>query len=63
MSSRDVFYGIGDGMYWLFENTLEPIRDNAWIAVLIFGFVAFGYWMKKQVDYNKIAENDSNQIK
>lgn len=63
MSSRDVFYGIGDGMYWLFENTLEPLGDMPWISVMIFGFVAFAFWMKKQVDYSKIAKNDPDQIK
>ncbi len=63
MNSEDVFYSIKDGAYWLFENTLEKIGDNFWIATLIFGFIAFGYWMKRQVDYNKIAENDPNQIK
>ncbi|MFD1553607.1 hypothetical protein DNU06_16150 [Putridiphycobacter roseus] len=63
MSSSDIFYGIKDGMYWVFQNTLEPLADYPWIVTLIFGFVAFAYWMKRQVDYNKIAENDPNQIK
>ena len=27
MTSADVFYGIGDGLYWLFQNTLEPIGE------------------------------------
>ena len=34
-----------------------------WFLVLVFGFVAFGYWMKRQMDYNKQAEADPNQIK
>ncbi|MGV6861845.1 MAG: hypothetical protein ACWA41_08730 [Putridiphycobacter sp.] len=63
MSSADVFYGIKDGMYWLFEKTLEPIGDLFWEATLIFGFVAFAYWMYRQVQFNKEAENDPNQIK
>jgi len=63
MSSADVFYGIGDAMYAFFESTLEPMGDRFWQATLIFGFVCFFYWMKRQVDYNKIAKNDSNQIK
>ena len=63
MTSADVFYGIGDGLYWLFENTLEPIGDYCWMTVLIAGFVMFGYWMKRQADFNKQAENDPNQIK
>ncbi len=63
MSSSDIFYAIKDGLYWLFENTLEAMGDMPWIAVMIFGFAAFAFWMKKQVDYNKIAENDPNQIK
>ncbi|MFK8045262.1 MAG: hypothetical protein AB8B72_07195 [Crocinitomicaceae bacterium] len=63
MSSSDFFFGLKDGFYWLFENTLEVLGDLPWQGVLIFGFVAFGYWMKRQVDYNKIAENDSDQIK
>lgn len=63
MSSRDVFYAIGDGMYALFENTLEPIGDKFWPVVLVFGFVAFGFWMAKQVKFNKEAENNPDQIK
>jgi len=63
MSSSDFFYALKDGIYWLFENTLEPLGDMPWIGVLILGFVAFAYWMKRQVDYNKIAEEDPNQIK
>ena len=63
MSSSDIFYSIKDGCYWLFENTLEALGDMPWIGILIFGFIAFAYWMKRQVAYNKIAENDPNQIK
>ncbi len=63
MSSADIFYGIKDVAYWLFQNTLEPIGDNFWKLVLLFGFVAFGYWMWRQAKFNKIAENDPNQIK
>lgn len=63
MSSSDIFYGIADGAYWLFINTLEVIGDAAWMLVLAFGFVAFIYWMFRQHKYNQIAENDPNQIK
>ncbi len=63
MSSSDFFYGLKDGLYWLFQNTLEPMGDYPWIATLLLGLVGFAYWMKRQSDYNKIAENDSNQIK
>jgi len=65
MSSTDVFNGIGDAMYWLFETTLEPMSDGDWVwrIVLIFGFVAFAYWMKRQADYNKQAAADPNQLK
>lgn len=63
MSSSEVFYGIKDGFYWLFENTLEVIGDSFWTGTLIFGFIAFAYWMKRQLAFNKIAENDPNQIK
>lgn len=63
MSSTEVFYGIKDVAYWAFLNTLEPIEDKFWMVVLVFGFLAFGYWMYRQVQYNKIAENDPNQIK
>ena len=63
MSSRDVFYGIADGMYWLFENTLELMGDFPWIFVMFFGFFAFALWMRLQVKFNKVAENDPNQIK
>lgn len=63
MSSADVFYGIKDIAYWAFETTLEPIGDSFWMLVLVFGFVCFGYWMFLQAKYNKIAENDPNQLK
>ena len=63
MSSADVFYGIKDVSYWLFENTLEPIGDNFWKVALIFGFLAFGYWMRLQAKYNKAAENNPDQRK
>ncbi len=63
MSSADVFYGIKDVSYWLFENTLEPIGDNFWKAALVFGFLAFAYWMRLQSKYNKAAENNPDQRK
>jgi hypothetical protein len=63
MSSADVFYGIKDVSYWLFENTLEPIGDNFWKAALVFGFLAFAYWMRLQSTYNKAAENNPDQRK
>ncbi len=63
MTSTDVFYGIKNGMYWLFENTLEVMNDWPWIFVMFFGLFAFIYWMRWQVKFNKIAENDPNQIK
>jgi hypothetical protein len=63
MSSTDVFYAIGDGAYWVFQNTLEPIGEIYWNIVLVFGFIAFGYWMYRQVQFNKMAESDPNQLK
>jgi len=63
MSSADFFYGLGKGAYWLFENTLEPTGEMFWRTMLTFGFLAFGFWMYKQVQYNKQAANDPNQIK
>ena len=65
MSSADIFYGLGDLFYTLFISTLEPISDGDWVwrLVLIFGFVAFAYWMYRQAQYNKIAEADPNQLK
>ena len=65
MSSADIFNGLGDLCYSLFQSTLEPISDGdaVWRIVLIFGFVAFGYWMYRQVQFNKQAEADPNQIK
>jgi hypothetical protein len=63
MSSADFFYGLAKGAYWLFENTLEPTGEMFWKTMLTFGFLAFGFWMYKQVQYNKQAANDPNQIK
>lgn len=63
MSSADIFYALGEGSYWLFEKTLEPTGEIFWKTVLVFGFLAFGYWMYRQVKFNKIAANDPNQIK
>jgi hypothetical protein len=63
MTSSELFYGLGDLAYWAFENTLEPLGDAPWMIVLTFGFVAFGYWMFRQVQYNKQAEADPNQLK
>ena len=63
MSSADVFYAIKDGMYWAFENTIEPLADMPWICVMFFGFFAFGLWMRLQSKFNKAAEQDPNQIK
>ena len=63
MSSIEVFNATKDICYWAFENTLEPMGDMPWTIVLIFGFVAFAYWMKRQMDYNKQAEADPNQLK
>jgi hypothetical protein len=63
MSSRDVFYSLSDGFYWFYQTTLESLTDYPWIAVMFFGFFAFGLWMRLQVKFNKIAENDPKQIK
>jgi cytochrome b subunit of formate dehydrogenase len=63
MSSADIFYGLGDLFYWLFINTLEPLGDMPWILIMWAGFIAFGYWMYRQVQYNKQAAADPNQIK
>jgi uncharacterized membrane protein len=63
MSSREVFYSIADGAYWVFENTLVVMGDYPWIFVMFFGMFAFALWMVLQVRYNKAAENDPNQIK
>ncbi|NOQ70708.1 MAG: hypothetical protein GQ574_01830 [Crocinitomix sp.] len=63
MSSTDVFYALGDACYWVFENTLEPIGEIYWVGVLMLGFFAFGYWMWRQYQFNKIAEADPNQLK
>lgn len=63
MSSADVFYAIEDGLYWLFENTLEPMGDMPWILVMFGGFIGFLYWMYRQVQYNKEAAENPNQIK
>ena len=63
MSSADVFYGIADGMYWLFQHTLEPTGEIFWRVCLTGGFLGFGYWMFRQVKYNNIAKNDPQQIK
>ena len=63
MSSADVFYAIGDVCYWLFINTLESLGNLPWIIFMWIGFILFGYWMKRQMDYNKQAEADPNQIK
>lgn len=65
MSSAEIFNWLGDGCYWLFENTLEPISDGDWIWRLILwgGFAGFGYWMYRQHKYNKEAAADPNQLK
>ena len=63
MSSKEVFYAIGDGMYWLFETTLEVMGDYPWIFVMFFGIFCFALWMRLQAKFNKAAENDPNQIK
>jgi hypothetical protein len=63
MSSSDFFYGLGRGFYWLFENTLEPTGEAWWKTWLVLGFLGFGYWMYRQVKYNKEAKNNPNQIK
>ncbi|MFT4600126.1 MAG: hypothetical protein ACI857_000296 [Arenicella sp.] len=65
MSSTDVFNAIGDGMYWLFQSTLEPMSDGdlVWKLVMWFGFIAFGFWMYKQYKFNKEAEANPNQLK
>ena len=39
MSSADIFYGLGKGAYWLFENTLEPTGEMFWKVMLVFGFI------------------------
>ncbi|MBK9190110.1 MAG: hypothetical protein IPM77_00695 [Crocinitomicaceae bacterium] len=63
MSSAEFFYWLGDMFYWLFENTLEPTGELYWKTVMIGGFVGFGYWMYRQIQFNKQAANDPNQLK
>lgn len=63
MSSTDVFLGLKDAFYWLFQNTLEPTGELFWMGSLFLGFVMASYWMYRQAQFNKAAENDPNQIK
>jgi hypothetical protein len=63
MSSLEVFTWLHEFIYWVFELTLESVHDRPWQAVLLLGFVAFGYWMYRQVQYNKEAENNPDQLK
>ena len=63
MSSAEFFYALGDLFYWLFINTLEPLGDLPWQVTMFGGFAGFGYWMYRQVQYNKEAAADPNQIK
>jgi len=63
MSSADFFYWLGGVFEWTFINILEALGNAPWMFCLAAGFILFGYWMKRQADYNKQAEADPNQLK
>ena len=66
MNLTDFFWGLGDLYYWVFENSLDEdkgITNFFNSAILIFGFIAFGYWMMKQAKLNKQAASNPDQLK
>ena len=63
MSSSDFFYCLGDIFYWLFINTLEAWSDWPWVIIMWSSLILFCYWMKRQMDFNKEAASNPNQIK
>ena len=61
MSSTPVFEAISDFFSWCFISF--EVMGNAFNdALLGLAFVGIAYWMYRQTKYNKIADNDPNQL-
>lgn len=65
MTSTDFFWGIGD----VFETILTIFDENIgftaffnWL-VIIGIFLGMLYWLRHQVNFNKQADQDPNQLK
>ena len=58
-----LLYPVRDFLTWMFENTLEPLRNTP-NALFFFIFLGGGvYWMFVQSKLNKKSESDRDQIK
>lgn len=57
----DTWFAIGKLLNW------APIYDNVGnifnICLITLGFFGFAYWMRRQVKFNRQAENNPNQLK
>ncbi len=54
----EFFYSLGDFIYWLFENTLEPLGMLPNWLFLTLGFGGLFFWLKMQKNFNDKAKSE-----
>ncbi len=65
MTLYDFFWGFGASV----ESALSVFDDNVGLttffntAVLLLGFFGLFFWLRHQINFNKKAKNDPNQLK
>ncbi len=65
MTLYDLFWGIGDFLYW----TFQLLQNDFWLTsfvnygAILLGFGGLLYWLNLQKKFNAQAESDPNQLK
>ena len=64
MTFSKFFWGLGDLLTWMLQALQGDAIGNTFNYILIvFGFIAFGIWMRMQARYNAAAKSNPNQLK
>jgi len=64
MSSKDVFWGIGDLFQWMFQGLQADAIGNIFnYSMICLGFFGLFYWLIKQKKFNDAADKDSGRLK
>jgi hypothetical protein len=58
MNLQSILEPIANGLQWTFKNVLKPGSDYFNWACIIFAFIALGYWLNRQKNYNKKAAKE-----
>jgi len=53
----------------IFQWTFQWLQNDFWLTyvanygIIALGFVGLFFWLKKQMEFNKVAEHDYDQLK